>query len=100
MKNKNTTKEEKILEKLKKVIDPEIGCNIVDLGLIYGVRTKGDKVEIDMTLTAPFCPLRDMLIQQVKEEVGKIGGVKKVKVNLVFHPPWSPEKMDPLLFKK
>jgi len=100
MKNQNTAKEEKVLEKLKKVIDPELGVNIVDLGLIYKIKALIDTVEIDMTLTAPFCPLRDMLVQQVEEEVGKIRGVKKVKVNLVFHPPWSPEKMDPFLFKK
>lgn len=89
--------EKQILEALKKVIDPEIGCNIVDLGLVYEIKINGGQVAVDMTLTAPGCPLVEMIEDEVEKEIKKIKGVKEVKINLVFDPPWTPEKMAPKL---
>ena len=62
---------------LKKVMDPEIGCSIVDLGLIYKVQTTGNKVIIDMTLTAPGCPLVQMINEDIEKAVKKIKGVER-----------------------
>lgn len=93
------TKEE-ILNKLKTIIDPEIGINIVDLGLIYDLQIKDDNVAIKMTVTAPHCPMRAYFLEKVKEEVKKIKGVKEAKVELVCDPPWTPEKMSPEARKK
>lgn len=86
---------EKILEQLKTIDDPELGVNIVDLGLIYNIIIDQEKKEVivDMTLTSPGCPLGFAFEEWVKEAILKIKGVKSVKINLVFEPAWSPEKM-------
>ncbi|SIP90780.1 Metal-sulfur cluster biosynthetic enzyme [Alkalispirochaeta americana] len=80
-----------ILESLKKVIDPEIGINIVDVGLIYRVEPREDAVEVDFTLTSPGCPLADTINQEIIEVIKKDHGVKEVVTNLVWNPPWSME---------
>jgi FeS assembly SUF system protein len=82
--------EGKIVEALKTVYDPEIPVNIYDLGLIYeiDVNEQGE-VKIDMTLTAPNCPVVDMLLMDVETAVQGVEGVEGVKVNLVFDPPWD-----------
>ncbi len=79
---------------LKDIPDPEIGVSILDLGLVYDVTVdaKGN-VEIRMTLTSIGCPLFDQIAGPIREQVGKLKGVKKVEVNLTFEPPWSPDKM-------
>lgn len=80
---------------LKTIIDPELRINIVDLGLIYDVaidQEKG-KVDITMTLTTPGCPLSFVFEEWIPKAVKKIAGVKKVKINLVWEPPWDPEKL-------
>jgi metal-sulfur cluster biosynthetic enzyme len=82
--------ENTILEALKKVKDPEIGLDIVELGLIRKITPDNDGVEIIMTLTSPFCPFADSLIGQVEKEVGKIDGAGLVKVEITFDPPWEP----------
>jgi FeS assembly SUF system protein len=82
--------EGKIVQALKTVYDPEIPVNIYDLGLIYEIDyTEEKEVKIDMTLTAPNCPVVDMLIMDVEEAVGAVEGVEKVTINLVFDPPWD-----------
>ena len=82
--------EGKIVEALKTVYDPEIPVNIYDLGLIYEIDTNDQKeVKIDMTLTAPNCPVVDMLLMDVENAVGAVEGVEKVDINLVFDPPWD-----------
>ncbi len=86
------TKED-ILKALKSVIDPEIGINIVDLGLIYDVKIDKENVTVVMTLTTPGCPMGFMFDREVVKTVKKIKGVKKVTVDLTFEPPWTPEKM-------
>lgn len=85
---------EEVLEALREVYDPEIPLvNVVDLGLIYEVKVDDGKVFIKMTLTNPLCPLANLLPEMVKEAVKKLKGVKEVKVELVWDPPWSPDKM-------
>jgi len=81
--------EEKIVEVLKTVYDPEIPVNIYDLGLIYRIETNDGNVEIDMTLTTPSCPMADFIIEDVRMKVEGIAGVKKLTLNLVFEPEWT-----------
>ncbi len=80
---------EQIIKKIKKVIDPEIGLDIYTLGMIYDIKIDKENVLITMTLTTPFCPYAPNLIEQLKSEVGKIKGVKKVDVKITFDPPWQ-----------
>ena len=85
---------DKIIEEIKKIYDPEIPVNIYDLGLIYKIDVKDDKnITIDMTLTSPNCPVADSLPNNVKGNVLKIDGIKDVKINLVWDPPWTKDKM-------
>ena len=78
---------------LRSVYDPEIPVNLMDLGLIYGVDIDGDRVGITMTLTAPGCGLGPVLVDDVRERVRKVPGVRDVEVDLVFDPPWSRDMM-------
>ncbi|MCI4369061.1 MAG: iron-sulfur cluster assembly protein [Thermoplasmata archaeon] len=82
-----------ILANLKKVYDPEIPMNIVDLGLIYGFDWKGDDVILKMTLTAPGCPVAGILAEEVKAAVEKVPNVHGATVDMVWEPAWSPERM-------
>jgi FeS assembly SUF system protein len=85
---------EPIVDALRKVYDPEIPVNIYDLGLVYGIdiAANGD-CHIDMTLTAPACPVAGMMPGMVKEAVAQVEGVGEVQVDLVWDPPWSQDKM-------
>jgi len=85
--------EKEILAELKKVVDPEIGINVVDLGLIYEIKVKGNEAKIKMTLTNPFCPIQSYLKQSVENAISNMPGLKHVAVELVFDPPWTPERM-------
>ena len=78
---------------LRSVYDPEIPVNIADLGLIYAVRVEDDKVDIDMTLTAPGCGMGPVLIEEVKDRVRQVPTLIDVEVALVFEPPWSRDMM-------
>ena len=78
---------------LRSVYDPEIPVNIADLGLIYAVRVEDDKVDIDMTLTAPGCGMGPVLIEEVKDRVRQVPNLIDVGVALVFEPPWSRDMM-------
>lgn len=85
-----TTIEEKIVDVLKTVYDPEIPVNIYDLGLIYKIDVKEDAtVDIDMTFTAPTCPAADFILEDVRQKVDSLEGVKSSTVNLVFEPAWD-----------
>jgi metal-sulfur cluster biosynthetic enzyme len=90
--------EDLVLEELKKVIDPELFVNIVDLGLIYevdiqdGEEEKKD-IKIDMTMTSPMCPAGPQLIGQSKQFVSAMEGVGEVEVKIVLDPPWTPDRM-------
>jgi metal-sulfur cluster biosynthetic enzyme len=78
---------------LEGVVDPELGVDAVSLGLIYKLEVKGSEVEIDMTMTSPGCPVAEQLLLQANNEVLKVPGVEKARVNLVWSPPWTPEMM-------
>ena len=78
---------------LRSIYDPEIPVNIADLGLIYAVRVEDDKVDIDMTLTAPGCGMGAVLIEEVKDRVRQVPNLTDVEVALVFEPPWSRDMM-------
>ena len=85
-----TAIEEKIVDMLKTVYDPEIPVNIYDLGLIYKIDMKDDAtVDIDMTFTAPTCPAADFILEDVRQKVDALDGVKAATVNLVFEPAWD-----------
>lgn len=85
-----------VFERLELVIDPELGIDIVNLGLVYEVTVTGAEVVIDMTLTTPGCPLHASIEDQVRARVGELAGVATVVVNLVWDPPWTPSSMSPL----
>jgi len=82
-----------IEEVLKTIPDPEMGVSIWDLGLIYNISITKDTVSIIMTLTTIGCPLFDQIEEQIRKEIGKLSGVKKVDVELTFEPPWSMDRM-------
>jgi FeS assembly SUF system protein len=85
---------DQLIDKLKTVYDPEIPVDIYELGLIYKVDVSDDKdIAIDMTLTAPGCPVAGEMPGWVQEAVESIEGVRNVKVELVFDPPWDPSRM-------
>ena len=75
---------------MKNVKDPEIGLDIVEIGLIRKITQDNEGVEILMTLTSPFCPFADKLIGEVEKEVGKLEGTGTVRVEITFDPPWEP----------
>ena len=85
---------EQIVSEIKKIYDPEIPVNIYELGLIYKIEIKeAKKVNIDMTLTSPNCPVAESLPKMVKDNILKLEGVDDVDLNLVWDPPWSKDKM-------
>ncbi|MFC6886319.1 MULTISPECIES: metal-sulfur cluster assembly factor [Actinomadura] len=86
-----TAAEEEILEALKDVVDPELGINVVDLGLIYGIDLSDEVATLDMTLTSAACPLTDVIEDQAHSALE--GLVKDVKINWVWLPPWGPDKI-------
>jgi len=84
----------KIIEEIKKIYDPEIPVNIYELGLIYKIEVVDkSKINIDMTLTSPNCPVAESLPKEVKDNILKIEGVSDVNLNLVWEPPWDKDKM-------
>ena len=85
--------EEEVTEALSNVIDPELGLDFVELGLVYGVEVDGGTVTVTFTLTTPACPIGPQVSEQMQEFVGEIEGVQEVVTNMVFTPPWSPDKM-------
>ena len=85
---------EQIVSEIKKIYDPEIPVNIYELGLIYKIEIKEEKkVNIDMTLTSPNCPVAESLPRMVKDNILKLDGVDDVNLNLVWDPPWTKDKM-------
>jgi metal-sulfur cluster biosynthetic enzyme len=95
--------EQEVLSALKQCYDPEIPVNIVDLGLIYGVHfepvggepNEKQDVTVDMTLTAQGCPAHVMISDQVKARLEQLPGIRNASVNVVWNPPWTPERLSP-----
>jgi FeS assembly SUF system protein len=84
----------KVVEEIKKIFDPEIPVNIYELGLIYKIEVdEKNKVNVDMTLTSPNCPVAESLPNQVKENIMKVEGVSDVDLKVVWDPPWTQDKM-------
>lgn len=85
--------EQQVLNALRQVIDPELGCNIVDLGLVYSVQIAGGKVHVTMTLTTPGCPMHESILQGAQIAVLGLEGVTNAEIKLVWDPPWDPMMM-------
>ncbi len=94
--NTNPINEAAILETLRQVIDPEIGCNIVDLGLIYNIAINGAQVSVTMTLTTPGCPMHESIGWGVQNALLNHEGVKAAEVEIVWDPPWHTSMMTEL----
>ncbi|MFN5635468.1 MAG: SUF system Fe-S cluster assembly protein [Flavobacteriia bacterium] len=94
MEHEIITLENKVVEMLKTIYDPEIPVDIFELGLIYEVRIDEEKnVAIDMTLTSPNCPVAESMPKEVEDKVSTVEGVLSAKVNIVFDPPWDRDMM-------
>ncbi len=90
-----TELEELIIERLKTVFDPEIPVNVYDLGLIYRIELNDEltQLDVDMTMTAPSCPMADFIVEDVRQKLENIEGLTTVNVNLVFEPEWTQDMM-------
>ncbi len=84
---------EDVNDALREVIDPELGLDFVELGLIYGIEIDGGVVSITYTLTTPGCPIGPQVAEQIDEFVSELEGVTEVRSELTFSPPWTPERM-------
>ena len=85
---------EQIRDALRKVVDPEVGANIVDLGLIYRIELNGRRLRIDMTMTSPACPMGDLILDDAHAELDRILPADvSVNIQVVWEPPWSPSMM-------
>jgi metal-sulfur cluster biosynthetic enzyme len=87
--------QESVMDALRQVYDPELGINLVDLGLIYGVDIQAGEVQIDMTLTTPGCPMHSFIARQAWNAVNSLSGVTDTKVRVVWEPRWTPERLSP-----
>jgi metal-sulfur cluster biosynthetic enzyme len=84
---------EDITDALRDVIDPELGLDFVELGLIYDIAIDGPTVRVTYTLTSPGCPIGPQVSEQIEEFVGELDGVEEVQPTMTFSPPWTPERM-------
>jgi metal-sulfur cluster biosynthetic enzyme len=84
---------DEVEEALANVIDPELGLDFVELGLVYGIEVDGSEVNIEFTLTSPGCPIGPQVSEQMKEFVGELEGVEQVHPHMTFTPPWTPDRM-------
>jgi len=89
------TAEDLVKLALRRVKDPEVNLNIVDMGLIYDVRIAGSDVSVDMSLTTPACPSGPQIMSEAEEQLKSIDGIGKVELNLVWSPPWGPQRIEP-----
>lgn len=84
---------EEVEEALTNVIDPELGLDFVELGLIYGIEVSGGDVNVTFSLTSPGCPIGPQVTEQIDEFVSELEGVESVQSELIFTPPWTPDRM-------
>ncbi len=84
---------EDVVKVLKDCYDPEIPVNVWDLGLVYDIQIEAEKINVKMTLTAPGCPMHTMISEDVRSKLLSLDGIKEATVQMVWDPPWSPDKM-------
>ncbi len=84
---------DEVTDALREVIDPELGLDFVELGLIYGIEVSGGDVHVTYTLTSPGCPIGPQVSEQIEEFVGDLDGVTSVESTMTFTPPWTPDRM-------
>lgn len=89
--------EKAVLDALKTVKDPELNLNLVVLGLVYDVQIEGSHVDARISLTSPMCPVAEQIVDMAQEAVLGVEGVETAKVQLTFDPPWTPERISPLI---
>lgn len=82
-----------LLDALRKVIDPELMINVVDLGLVYAIVLEGSTAKVEMTLTSPACPAGPQIVQQSKQSIERLPGITAAEIKLVLSPPWTPDRM-------
>ena len=87
--------EDQVKSVLRRVKDPELNLNIVDLGLVYGIRVDGRKVSVDMSLTSPGCPSGPEIMSDAEQQLKALPGVEEVALNLVWTPFWTPDRIEP-----
>jgi len=92
-----TVTEKDIRDALKAVEDPELNLDVVVLGLIYDIEVNGADVRVVMSLTSPMCPVADQLVKEAERAVSEVEGVERCEVDLTFDPPWTPERIAPLI---
>lgn len=80
---------------LRRVKDPELNLNIVDLGLVYDIQVDGDDINVDMSLTSPGCPSGPEIMGEAEKQLRTVPGVGDVKINLIWSPPWTPDRIEP-----
>lgn len=85
--------QEQVIKKLRECLDPELGVNIVDLGLVYSVYVEGSRVQVLMTLTTPGCPLDSYFVKDITNRLKTLKGISDVAVEMTFEPPWNPTNM-------
>ena len=89
--------EDQVRKALRKVKDPELNLDLVVLGLIYDIRITGGVVDVTMSLTSPACPVAGQILDQAREAVETVEGVERANVELTFSPPWTPERIPPMI---
>ena len=92
-----TVTEKDVRTALKGVKDPELGLDLVVLGLIYEIKVQGDCVEAVMSLTSPMCPVAGQIVEEAKAAIEGVDGVASAEVELTFDPPWTPDRISPLI---
>ena len=92
-----TVTEKDVRTALKGVKDPEMGLDLVVLGLIYEIKVEGDRVEAVMSLTSPMCPVAGQIVEEAKAAIEGVDGVVSAEVELTFDPPWTPDRISPLI---
>lgn len=89
--------EKEIRDALKKVKDPELNIDLVTLGLVYDIQVQGADVKAIISLTSPMCPVAGQIVDEARLAVAKVEGVEKAEVELTFDPPWTPERISPII---
>ena len=89
--------EKEVRSALKTVKDPELGLDLVVLGLVYDIEVEGQAVEATISLTSPMCPVADQIVEQARDAIAGVEGVEDANVTLTFDPPWTPERISPLI---